>query len=139
MISAVVAAVAATLLMTSLAMAQGKGWDRDKDHDDCWVPLGRQEVDFRAERDTIQVGKDEGKFRRIRVVVRGAPIELRDLKIWFGDGAVFDPKVTHRLREDAAFVLDLPGDRRVIERIGFLYRSTDRKDGKATVMVFGRH
>jgi hypothetical protein len=61
------------------------------------------------------------------------------VKVFMGDGSVFDPSVKHHLKEDSALLLDLPGDRRIIQRISFLYRSPDRREGKATVLVFGRH
>jgi hypothetical protein len=132
----------AVAVLACAATARGKDedrrWDRDRD-DDCWVPLGRQDVDFKADRDVIQVGRDEGKFRKLRIVVRGAPIELNDIKVVFVDGGVFDPKVKHILKEDAGLLLDLPGERRVIQRISFLYRSINRREGRATVMVYGRH
>jgi hypothetical protein len=100
--------------------------------------LGRLEVDFRAERDIIEVARDEGRFQKIRVVVRGAPIQLHDMKVTFADDSVFDPVSPGRiLQEDSAYVFDLPGERRVIKRISFLYRSIDRREGKATVLVYG--
>ena len=102
--------------------------------------LGQREVDFRADNDVIEVGRSEGRFQKIRVVVRGAPIELRDMKVIFEDNSVLD--VTRRsriLRENSDFVIDLPGERRVIQRIDFQYRSVDRREGKATVLVYGRH
>ena len=102
--------------------------------------LGQREVDFRADSDVIEVGRDEGRFQKIRVVVRGAPIQLRDMKVIFADDSVFDPVSQDRiLREDSAYVFDLPGDRRIIKRITFLYRSIDRREGKATVLVYGEH
>jgi len=102
--------------------------------------LGQREVDFRADRDVIEVGRDEGRFQKIRIVVRGAPIQLRDLKVIFADDSVFDPVSRDRiLREDSAYVFDLPGHRRIIKRITFLYRSIDRREGKATVLVYGEH
>jgi hypothetical protein len=102
--------------------------------------LGQLEVDFRADRDVIEVGRDEGRFQKIRIVVRGAPIQLRDLKVIFADDSVFDPVSRERvLQEDSAYVFDLPGDRRIIKRITFLYRSIDRREGKATVLVYGEH
>ena len=102
--------------------------------------LGQREVDFRADNDVIEVGRSEGRFQKIRVVVRGAPIELRDMKVIFDDNSVLD--VTNRsriLRENSDFVIDLPGERRVIQRIDFQYRSVNRREGKATVLVYGRH
>ena len=105
-----------------------------------WELLGQREVDFRADRDVIEVGRSEGRFQKIRVVVRGAPLELRDLKVVFADDSVFDPVSRDRvLREDSAYVFDLPGQRRVIKRITFLYRSVHRREGKATVLVYGEH
>jgi hypothetical protein len=53
--------------------------------------LGQREVDFRADRDVIEVGRAEGRFRKLRVVVRGAPIQLRDMQVIFGDDLIFDP------------------------------------------------
>jgi len=102
--------------------------------------LGQLEVDFRAESDVLQVGRDEGSFQKIRLVVRGASIELRDVKVTFADNSVFDPESRSRvLREDASFVFDLPGQRRVIKSITFQYRTLDRREGKATVLVYGEH
>jgi hypothetical protein len=100
--------------------------------------LGEREVDFRADSDVIEVGRREGSFERIRIVVRGAPIQLRDMKVIFADDSVFDPVSRDRiLREDSAYVFDLPGQRRIIKRITFQYRSIDRREGKATVLVYG--
>ena len=102
--------------------------------------LGQREVDFRADNDVIEVGRSEGRFQKIRVVVRGAPIELRDMKVIFDDDSVIDvPRRSRILRENSDFVIDLPGERRVIQRIDFQYRSVDRREGKATVLVYGRH
>jgi translation initiation factor IF-1 len=102
--------------------------------------LGQREVDFRADNDVIEVGRSEGRFQKIRLVVRGAPVELRDMKVVFDDDSVFDVARRSRiLRENSDFVIDLPGDRRVIKRIAFQYRSVNRREGKATVLVYGDH
>ena len=100
--------------------------------------LGQLEVDFRADRDVLEVARDAGRFEKIRVVVHGAPIQLYDLKVIFADDSVFDPVSRDRmLQEDSAYVIDLPGQHRMIKRITFLYRSIDRREGKATVLVYG--
>jgi hypothetical protein len=101
--------------------------------------LGQRQVNFRADSDVIEVGRREGRFQKLRVVVRGAPIELRDMKVTFGDDSVFDASGKQILRENSAFVLDLPGDRRSIKSIAFQARSVNRREGKATVLVYGRH
>src|SRR4026209_1837706 len=89
--------------------------------------LGQLEVDFGADRDVLQVGRDEGRFQKIRLVVRGGSIELRDATVTFDDNSISDPESRTRiLREDSSIVFDLPGQRRVIKSIAFQYRSLDR-------------
>jgi hypothetical protein len=100
--------------------------------------LGQFEVDFKADRDVLEVARDVGRFQKIRIVVRGAPVQLHDMKVTFADDSVFDPPSRDRiLQEDSAYDFDLPGERRMIKRITFLYRSVDRREGKATVLVYG--
>jgi hypothetical protein len=120
--------------------ASGRGAGAGRDSRRGEELLGQLEVDFGADRDVLQVGRDEGRFQKIRLVVRGGSIELRDVKVTFDDNSVFDPESRARvLREDSAFVFDLPGQRRVIKSIAFQYRSLDRREGKATVLVYGEH
>ena len=58
----------------------------------------------------------------------------------FGDDSVFDAASRGRiLRENSALLIDLPGGRRFIKNITFEYRSVDRREGKATVLVYGLH
>jgi hypothetical protein len=100
--------------------------------------LGQREVDFRGDRDVIHLRPSEGSFRRVRIDVQGAPIQLRDLKLVFSNDSVFDPELQHHVvREGSSLVFDLPGNRRVIRSIAFVYRSVDRHEGKALVKVYG--
>jgi len=120
--------------------ASGRGAGAGRDSRRGEELLGQLEVDFGADRDVLQVGRDEGRFQKIRLVVRGGSIELRDVKVTFDDNSIFDPESRTRiLREDSSIVFDLPGQRRVIKSIAFQYRSLDRREGKATVLVYGEH
>jgi hypothetical protein len=104
-----------------------------------WEMLGRRNVDFRTDVDTIHVGRSEGRFRQLRVVVQGAPIELQDLKVTFGDGSVFDAPLRYRFYDPySSRVIDLPGDYRVIRRVDLAARTLDRRDGNAVVALYGR-
>lgn len=119
----------------------GRDYGRDSGRDSRREELlGQLEVDFRADSDVLEVGRDEGRFQKIRLVVRGAPVELRDVKVTFSDNSVFDAADRNRtLQENSSYVFDLPGQQRVIKSITFQYRSTDRREGKATVLVYGQH
>jgi hypothetical protein len=71
--------------------------------------------------------------------VQGAPVEIDNMVITFGNNEKFSPNLRHRFDErSTSRVIDLPGDRRTIKSIDFNYRSIDRREGKATVAVYGR-
>jgi hypothetical protein len=107
--------------------------------DNNWELLGRKQVDFKRDRDRIEVGKKEGRFKALEIRVEGAPVEIEDMVVTFGNGETFKPGIRHRFEEGSrSKAIDLPGDRRTISRIDFNYRSVDRRDGKATVAVYAR-
>jgi hypothetical protein len=103
-----------------------------------WELLGQREADLRMDRDRIEVGRREGTFREIRVAVHGAPVELYNMVVTFSDGNTFAPNLRQRFDENSSREIDLPGDRRVIRSVDFAYRSLNRREGRATVMLYGR-
>ncbi|MFN0247338.1 MAG: hypothetical protein ACKV2T_10660, partial [Kofleriaceae bacterium] len=111
-------------------------WDQNG-----WTMLGEQKVGGgrQGDRDRIEVGRDEGKFRQITVVVLDSDIELYDVKVKFGRGPVFDPQIKSAVFREGTRtrVIDLPGDRRVIKTIDFAYRNLPG-GGNARVQVWGK-
>ena len=104
-----------------------------------WELLGRKEVSFLVERDTIEVGRAEGRFRALQIVVEGAPVEMRDIRVTFGDGSTFHPETRLDFAENSVSrSIDLPGQARIIRKIDFLYRKTSGLFRQATVTVYGR-
>jgi hypothetical protein len=65
---------------------------------DDWELLGRQQVDLKREKDVVEVGRGEGRFSKLRIVVQGADVEMNDIKVIFADGSVFDPKVKRNFK-----------------------------------------
>jgi hypothetical protein len=124
--------------LTMLMILPGAATGAEKRGGD-WELLGRREVDFKGDRDRIEVGRSEGKFRQVRFTVKGGAIEMRDMVVTFGDGKKFSPNLRHHFDEKSSSrVIDLPGDRRVIRSVDFVYRSTSHRDGRATVSLYGR-
>jgi hypothetical protein len=122
-------------------------------HGRRWEELGRRRVDFGADRDVIEVGRHEGRFRELRLDVDGAPVELYEMKVVFEDGDTF--RVGRRLLFDSdgwTRSFDLPGHYRRIRRVEFRYRTVghDRYDrdryhdrdrdrrGRSTLTLYGR-
>ena len=91
------------------------------------------------DRDQIDVGRSEGRFRQIEIRVKDAPIEISDMVVTVGNNETFKPKLQHKFAEGSGSrIIDLPGERRIIKRIDFNYKSISRREGKGMVEVFAR-
>lgn len=103
-----------------------------------WVHLGSRQVSAGGERDIIRTGSD-GRFKRVRLVVEGADLELFDVRITFADGTTFSPSGRFTFTGNSkGRVIALPGGARVVRWINFFYRHTTSGRGRATVHAYGR-
>ena len=102
-----------------------------------WTMLGEQAVSGRVDRDRITVGRYEGRFSKLTLVVLDSDLELMDFTINFADGTKYAPRVQHYFRENARTrVLDLPPNGGIINRIDLKYRNLPG-GGRARVQVWG--
>jgi hypothetical protein len=121
------------LLLAACAVTDGPYGGRG------WELLGERVAELKMDRDRIEVGRREGRFSTLRVAVKGAPLEMYDMVVTFADGNTFSPNIRHHFNENSwSREIDLPGDRRAIRSVDFRYRSTDRREGRATVLLYGR-
>ena len=105
---------------------------------DDWELLGSRQVSFAVDHDVIPVTAREGVFRALKIEVEAGNLEMYDIKVVFGNGEVFSPGTRLVFRENSrSRTIDLPGNRRVINRVEFFYRSRVRR-GKATVRLYGK-
>jgi hypothetical protein len=113
----------------------GGGGDRDRD----WTELGCKGVSlFGRDRDVIDVGRREGRFKAIRVHVRGADVEMLDLRVIYANGAPDDIPVKHVIRQgERTRPLDLRGFGRSIRRVEMVYRTIPNFKGLARVCIEG--
>ena len=120
------------LLFVGARSAAADRWDPKG-----WLKLGEQRVNGRVDKDRITVGRHEGKFTKVTIVVEDSDIELLDLDVKFVGGGTWNPKVRHYFKEGArSRVIDLPGDERVIQYIDLKYKNLPG-GGAATVAVWG--
>lgn len=107
-------------------------WDRKG-----WTKLGERTVNGRVDRDSIAVGRHEGKFTKLTIVVEKSDLELLSFVVTFANGQKFSPSVRHHFKEGSRTrVIDLPGDERVIQKIDITYKNTPG-GGNASVEVWG--
>jgi hypothetical protein len=103
-----------------------------------WVLLGERTVEGKGDFDQIKVGKVEGKFTKLMVVVEDSELEMHDMEITFGNGKKEKPAVKQFFREnDRTRAIDLPGNKRFIKNIKFWYSNLPG-GGKARVAVYGK-
>ena len=87
-----------------------------------WVLLGQAWVAGRRDRDFIPVGRNQGRFSRVMLVVDQGDVEMHDLLITWGNGRTWSPAMRHYFREGArSRAIDLPANRRVIQSVQLLY------------------
>ena len=103
-----------------------------------WVMLGQRVVQGKNDTDAIMVGRKEGKFTRLMVVVEGDELEMNSMEIEFGNGQKVDAGVRHFFKENSATrQIDLPGEQRAIKRIVFKYGNLPG-GGKSKVQVWAK-
>jgi hypothetical protein len=104
-----------------------------------WEELGCKQVSlFGVDRDAIHVGRREGRFKAIRLHVRGADVNMLDLRVIYANGAPDDIPVRAVIRQgDRTRPLDLRGWERAINRVEMTYRTIPNFKGLATVCVEG--
>lgn len=98
---------------------------RDDRGDRDWVELGCHDVAlFGRDRDTIRVGRREGRFSAIRLLVGGADVEIVNLRVIYSNGQPDDIDVKHIVRAgERTRRLDLKGRERSIEQVELVYRT----------------
>ncbi|MEA2700824.1 MAG: hypothetical protein QOI66_5095 [Myxococcales bacterium] len=70
------------------------------------------------EREIITVGKYEGRFARVMLVVTDSSLEVSDVVILFGNGQRWSPGLRHAFADGArSRAIDLPGHVRFIRAV----------------------
>ena len=104
-----------------------------------WVQLGCRDVDLNLDRDVIQVSARDGRFTTLRLRAAGNAVQVLDLKVVYGNGAVDDIPVRARIREGGSSgALDLRGADRTIDRIELIYARVPNFRGRAVICADGR-
>ena len=105
-----------------------------------WVKLGSKKVNMHADHDEIIVTATEGTFTKLKFKVIKAPLTVHNVRVVFGNGEskniVFNKKFP---AGSETRVIDLPGNKRVIKKIKMNYKTPKNANGRAIVLVFGKH
>ena len=104
-----------------------------------WCKIGVTTVDFQRDRDEILVlGAD--RFKSIKFKVIEAPLDLKDLEVYYESGNKQDIKINESIKAAGeSRVIDLEGgEQRNLKKIVFVYKTLpNRNDVNAHVEVWG--
>jgi hypothetical protein len=107
-------------------------------HRRSWERLGEREVDFTRDHDVVEVGRSEGRFSQLRFVGYGGAIEMYDVQVVLGDGESFHIPTRLVLDRGEGRTVDLPGARRSVRRVEFVYRSLRAAGQRGRIALYGR-
>jgi hypothetical protein len=104
-----------------------------------WVHLGSERVRGLADVDRIHVGAGWGKFRKVRLHVRGNDLFLYRFVVRFENGGDQELAVRTFIPEGGhTRTLDLAGGKRFIRHVTFFYGKIPNGQGSTWVDLFGR-
>jgi hypothetical protein len=105
-----------------------------------WELLGERRVDSssRADHDSIEIGRREGKFSELAIRIENSRIELSEMAVTFTNGETYKTRDSMIFNADSTSrIISLPGDRRSIAKVDFWYRDLPG-GGRANVQLYGR-
>jgi hypothetical protein len=86
------------------------------------VFLGSGRVNSGLDHDTIQASAQQGTFRAIQLRVGGGPVNFLRIVVQYGNGTRSEIQVRSNIPAGGSTrIIDLPGDRRIIQRVDFWY------------------
>ncbi len=106
-----------------------------------WIRLGDRHVGFINDHDTIHIGRHDGKFTRLKLLVRGNDIKLNSVKVFFGNGEVEDVVLDRPIRDGGETVIELPHgwhEGRFIRDVELHYHSRPDFRGEAVAELWGQ-
>ncbi|CAM3627475.1 DUF2541 family protein [Parendozoicomonas haliclonae] len=106
---------------------------------DDWKKLGERKVSFKSEKDVIHVSGFKGKYKKISLKVEDAPIYLKRITVFFGNGEKQQFFTNKRIeRNQRTPVYKLLGGERVINKVEMSYRTALGSNYKyAEVKLYG--
>jgi hypothetical protein len=100
-----------------------------------WTKLGEGRVDGAKDRDFIPVAAGTGPFTTVMLKAENGRLDLFDVTVVFGDGSQFRPGTRlHFLEGKTSRPFDLPGGRRFIRQLEFVYGRGVSTDFRSSVL-----
>jgi hypothetical protein len=101
--------------------------------------LGERKVSFKNDKDVIS-GRWDGWYKALKIKVRGGSLNMEKMVVHFRNGETEEIPLKNNFTDGSeSRAIDLPGARRLIEKVVFWYEATSSDGNKPTVELWGRH
>ncbi len=105
-----------------------------------WELLGVRQVNYAVEHDEIVVTRAEGLFTALQIKVKRGPVNMHRIVVHYGNGERDEIELRENFRAGSeSRVIDLPGNKRIIKKVDFLYDTKNLANRKGVVELWGRH
>ena len=133
------AATIAVILLGMLAVVPHREAQSDDHRQTQGILIATHYVGFGKDTDVIRVGKDVGKFHRLRMHVSKNDIYIERLEVIRHDKTVRTIRIGRKVKKDdwtRWYLIDWPGE---IDRIALYYRSRPSFRGQAVIGVYAQY
>lgn len=105
-----------------------------------WKYLGNQRVNFGLDKDVIRVTASRGVFTKLKLKVINGSLNMHPMLVVYKNGRRQEIKIKQYFnRGSSSRVIDLKGNKRVVNRVIFWYDSKNRSRRKAVIHLYGRN
>ena len=105
-----------------------------------WERLGDRKVNFKLDKDVIHVTGFEGAFTALQVKVKNGPINMYKMTVYFHNGQSTELELRNNFTAGSeSRVIDLPGNKRIIDKVEFWYDTKNFASSRAVVELWGKH
>ncbi len=123
-------ALSLVILVSLMSMAPARQWER----------LGSRAVNYRLDKDVINVGAQNGRYTKLKVAVTGGSLNMHKMTVHYMNGEKQNIPLKYNFsKRSSSRVIDLNGNKRFIKKIVFWYDTKNLARSKAKVHVFGRN
>ncbi len=105
-----------------------------------WERLGTRKVNYGLDRDEIFVTAKDGIFTALKIKVKRGGVNMHKLVVHYGNGQTDEIELRNNLTPGSeSRVLDLVGNKRIIQKVVFWYDTKNIARRRAVVELWGRH
>jgi hypothetical protein len=104
-----------------------------------WDKIGTETVDYTIDHDVVSLNKSQQTYTALKIKVLDGTLNVHKATVHFANGDKQDIELPEVLGKDNdGKLIDLTGNKRIIEKVTFWYDTKNENSEKATVEVWAR-